>query len=88
MPRMGDKRVRHVEITQRNNFDEQAHYYAKALNSQLHEMVSHFFCLGHERIITRYTHLNPQVDEGFLRDILTYQPKHFFWGEQILRFLL
>ena len=33
-----------------------------------------------KRIIKRYLHLNPQVDEGALNDILSYQPKHFYWG--------
>ncbi len=71
---------RYVEIIKPDNFDEQKHFYSRALNSQVHEMVGHFMDLGPERIIKRYTHLHPQVDADFLRSILSYQPKHFFWG--------
>lgn len=69
-----------VEIIEPNKFDQQNHFYPKALNTQLHAMVSHFFNLDHERIIKRYSHLHPQVDPEFLREILKYKCKHFFWG--------
>lgn len=72
--------MRKIEIITPDNFEQEDHFYPKALNSQLHSMVSHFFNLDHERIINRYIHLNPQVDEAALRDILKYQSKHFFWG--------
>jgi hypothetical protein len=69
-----------VEYIKPNSFEQENHFYPKALNSQLHLMVSHFFNLGHERIVKRYTHLNPQVDSKALNEILAYQSKHFFWG--------
>jgi hypothetical protein len=72
--------MRKVETIHPDCFEQEDHFYPKALNSQLHAMVSHFFNLDHERIIERYGHLNPQVDTGALRDILKYQSKHFFWG--------
>ncbi|CAG8487407.1 12517_t:CDS:1, partial [Racocetra persica] len=34
----------------------------KVLNTTIHPLVSSFFGLGNDRIITRYTKLNPQVD--------------------------
>ena len=43
-------------------------------------MVSHFFNLNHERVISRYKHLNPQIDHEYLKKVLTSQSKHFFWG--------
>jgi hypothetical protein len=69
-----------VELIPPGSFESENHFYAKALNSQLHTMVSHFFNLNHERIIKRYGYLNPQVNTDVLREILTYQCKHFFWG--------
>lgn len=62
------------------NFEPQDHFYPKALNSQLHAMVSHFFNLNHRQIIERYRHLNPQVDGDALMEVLNYQSKHFYWG--------
>jgi hypothetical protein len=72
--------VRRVEIIKVNDFEQENHFYPKALNSQLHAMVSHFLNLDHDRIIKRYSHLNPQVDTSALESILKYQCKHFFWG--------
>lgn len=69
-----------IELILPDNFEQDSHFYPKALNAQLHPMVSHFFNLDHERIINRYIHLNPKVDEQRLREILKYQSKHFFWG--------
>ncbi len=71
---------REIEIIKPDNFEQENHFYPKALNSQLHAMVSHFFNLDHERIIKRYSHLNPQVDTDKLREVLKYQCKHFYWG--------
>lgn len=63
-----------------DGFDEQNHFYPKALNSQLHPMVCHFLNMDHERIIERYTHLNPQVSHKNLSRVLTYKTKYFHWG--------
>lgn len=71
---------REIERIQPDGFEAERHFYPKALNSQLHAMVSHFFNLEHERIINRYVHLNPQVDESLLREVLKYQSKAFYWG--------
>lgn len=72
--------MKEVELIRPDHFEQDHHFYPKALNSQLHAMVSHFFNLDHERIINRYHHLNPQVDVDALRTILKTQNKHFYWG--------
>lgn len=69
-----------IELIEPDNFEQDNHFYPKALNSQLHPIVSHFFNLDKKRIIARYLHLNPQVDAKVLDDILSYVPKHFYWG--------
>ncbi len=69
-----------VELIKPHNFEVDDHFYPKALNSQLHPMVGHFFNLSHDRILKRYGHLNPQVDLEKLKEVLEYQTKHFFWG--------
>ena len=71
---------RAIELIKPSSFEPDHHFYPKALNSQLHPMVGHFFNLGHDRILKRYGHLNPQVDLEALDKVLKYQTKHFFWG--------
>ena len=69
-----------IELIEPNSFEQENHFFPKALNSVLHPIVSHFFNLDRNQIIKRYTHLNPQVSEDSLMEILSYQPKHFYWG--------
>ncbi len=69
-----------IEIISPDEFEAENHFYPKALNSQLHPMVNHFFNLDIERVIARYNHLNPKVNSEYLREILNYQCRHFFWG--------
>ncbi|KAG0234203.1 hypothetical protein BGW42_006841 [Actinomortierella wolfii] len=62
------------------HFEPDRHFYPRVLNAQIHPMVGYFFSLGNERIIARYMHLNPQVNETVLRKCLEYRPKHFQWA--------
>ncbi|KAG0301530.1 hypothetical protein BGZ97_002753 [Linnemannia gamsii] len=62
------------------HFESEKHFYPRVLNAQIHPMVGYFFSLGNERIIARYMHLNPQVNEEVLRKCLDYVPKHFQWA--------
>ncbi|KAF9583386.1 hypothetical protein BGW38_009594 [Lunasporangiospora selenospora] len=62
------------------SWETDKHYYARVLNAQIHPMVGYFFSLGNERVIARYMHLNPQVNEQTLRNCLEYVPKHFLWA--------
>ena len=61
-------------------FDPHAHWYPRALNAQLHPMVSAFLSLGNERIAERYQHLNPAVDKAKLLALLHADCKHFQWS--------
>ncbi len=72
--------MKKIELIKPNNFEQDNHFYPKALNSQLHPIVSHFFNLDKQRIIKRYLHLNPQIKKTALEEVLSYRPKHFFWG--------
>ncbi len=67
-----------TEIVNPGSFDPNRHWYPKALNAQIHPLVSYFMNLEPERIVSRYCHLNPQVDRTLLEELLTYQPRHFF----------
>ena len=71
---------RDIEVKEPNNFEQENHFYPKALNSQIHPIVGHFLNLDNEIIINRYSHLNPQIDVDVLRKNLTYKSKHFYWG--------
>ena len=72
--------IRKIELIKPDSFEQENHFYPKALNSQLHALVSHFLNLDHDRIVKRYNHLNPQVDPIALKTILSRQSKHFHWG--------
>ncbi|KAG2227634.1 hypothetical protein INT45_004675 [Circinella minor] len=61
-------------------FEPEQHFYPRVLNAQIHPLVQSFFTLGNERIIARYTHLNPRVKAETLREILSYKPKYFQWA--------
>ncbi len=67
-----------IEIIHPGTFEPNNHWYPKALNAQIHPLVSYFMNLGSERVVNRYCHLNPQVDKEKLTELLAYQPRHFF----------
>eukprot|EP00003_Mantamonas_plastica_P021712 TRINITY_DN3556_c0_g1_i8.p1 TRINITY_DN3556_c0_g1~~TRINITY_DN3556_c0_g1_i8.p1 ORF type:complete len:480 (-),score=166.39 TRINITY_DN3556_c0_g1_i8:1051-2490(-) len=50
------------------------------MNATIHPMVNSFMKLGRERIISRYSHLNPNVDVDVLREILSTQCQYFRWA--------
>ena len=61
-------------------FDPHAHWYPRALNAQLHPMVSTFMALGNERIAERYHQINPAVDKQALLTLLRSECRHFQWS--------
>ncbi|KAI8827169.1 uncharacterized protein EV422DRAFT_491186 [Fimicolochytrium jonesii] len=61
-------------------FEPERHFYPRVLNANIHPLVASFFSLGNERIIARYTHLNPQVDMEALTKLLAYKPTYFQWA--------
>jgi hypothetical protein len=67
-------------IVSQGEFEPEQHFYPRVLNAQIHPLIQSFFTLGNERIIARYTHLNPQVKAEDLKEILSYTPKHFQWA--------
>ncbi|KAI8922629.1 hypothetical protein BC831DRAFT_475008 [Entophlyctis helioformis] len=62
------------------DFEAERHFYPRVLNANIHPLVSSFFSLGNERILARYTHLNPQVNIEALKALLEYKPKYFQWA--------
>lgn len=70
----------HAQIVPPDSFEPAKHFYPRTLNAQLHAMVAFFMRLGTKRIVSRYCHLNPQVDKAALAECLGTQTKHFFWG--------
>ncbi|RIB28315.1 hypothetical protein C2G38_1930914, partial [Gigaspora rosea] len=62
------------------DFDPELCFPPKILNATIHPLVTSFFNLGNDRIITRYKNLNPQVDINVLRNYLEYNPKFFKWA--------
>lgn len=64
-------------------FEPDQHFYPRVLNAQIHPLVQAFFSLDNDRIIARYTHLNPKVKPECLRKLLSYQPTHFHWAGKL-----
>ena len=67
-------------IVEPGHFVTDEHYYPRVLNAQLHPLVSALLNLDHERLISRYCHLNPRVDAGELERLLTTRPRFFGWA--------
>jgi hypothetical protein len=75
----GEKVTEARQIGQ-GEFEPEQHFYPRVLNAQIHPLIQSFFTLGNDRIIARYTHLNPQVNPADLKEILSYNPKYFQWA--------
>lgn len=69
-----------TKIFQPGQFEPTNHWYAKALNAQIHPLIHFFMTLSPERIITRYCHMHPVTDREKLTEIFTYQPRYFAWA--------
>ncbi|KAI9336779.1 hypothetical protein BDR26DRAFT_864585 [Obelidium mucronatum] len=69
-----------AKVVGSGEFEAEKHFYPRVLNAHIHPLVSSFLTLGNERILARYTHLNPQVNEEALKNLLEYKPKYFQWA--------
>lgn len=74
------KKKHQARLVLTGEFEPEHHFYPRVLNAQIHPLVQSFLTLGNERIIARYTHLNPQVKAETLREVLSYKPKFFQWA--------
>lgn len=72
--------MREIEKFKSSDFESENHFYPKVLNSQLHPLVAYFYNLDNVRIAQRYCHLNPQVRQEVLSELLNYKTEHFHWG--------
>lgn len=75
-----------IRQVSQGEFEPEQHFYPRVLNAQIHPLVQSFFTLGNDRIIARYTHLNPQVKPEVLKNILSYHPTHFQWAGKFFFF--
>jgi hypothetical protein len=62
------------------SFIPEKHWYPKALNATIHPLVKFFLSLQTDRMINRYCHLNPHVDEEKLAAVLKQPTKYFKWA--------
>lgn len=61
-------------------FDPVKHFYPRAVNAEIHSLIETFLSMGNDRIVARYTNLNPRVRPEVLKNILSYIPSHFQWA--------
>lgn len=63
-----------------DSFEPSQHFYPRVLNAQVHPLVAYLIRMSTERIVSRYCHLNPQVDPGTLDACLRTNTRHYHWG--------
>lgn len=68
------------QLVEPGQFSPERHFYPRVLNAQMHSMVRYFLSLSNERILMRFSHLNPQVDAATLKSILEFQPRYLRWS--------
>lgn len=73
-------KVHHARCIKPGSFEPDAHWYPKALNATIHPMVNFFLNLDVNRIVERYCHLHPTVEQEAIRQWLSYKPKYFRWA--------
>jgi hypothetical protein len=69
-----------VEVFQPGEFESERHFYPRTLNAQIHPLVSNFFRMGIERLVSRYCHLHPYVNRKVLTEVLTTEPRYLRWS--------
>ena len=67
----------YARIVKPETFEPENHWYARALNAQIHPLVAFFMHLDANKIISRYCHLNPRVNAEKLHELLSYRPHYF-----------
>ncbi|MFW5982065.1 MAG: hypothetical protein ACOCQO_02535 [Halanaerobiaceae bacterium] len=69
-----------AELIMPDTFDVDKHYYTKVVNAQAHTLVNYFMNMGKDRVVERYCHLNPQIDSNYLKSLIEYRAKYFYWS--------
>ncbi|GAB4408188.1 MAG: hypothetical protein OHK0039_11090 [Bacteroidia bacterium] len=65
-----------MQIVEPGHFEPSKHWYPKALNAQIHPLVSYFMHMRADRIVQRYCHLHPRVHATKLRELIDYRPRY------------
>ncbi len=69
-----------TKLVKPGTFNNENHWYPKALNATIHPMVNFFLNLDKQKIVSRYCHLHPKVNKDKLEEILSYTCKYFLWS--------
>lgn len=71
-----------ILFSHEDNWETENFFYTKVLNSLPHPLITYFFnmTLDVDRVISRYTHLYPDIKKDVLRNLLTTEPQHFRWS--------
>lgn len=72
--------MKNISVVQPRTFNTFDHWYPKALNAQIHPLVSYFMNMSTQRIVERYAYLNPTINKDTLRTLLAYKPTHLQWA--------
>lgn len=72
--------MRKIDVFRPGDFRPENHFYPRVLNAQIHPIVSYFLKMSRDRLVNRFCHLNPRVDEKVVYDLLNYSPKYFPWA--------
>ncbi|MCG8417759.1 MAG: hypothetical protein MJE77_07425 [Proteobacteria bacterium] len=69
-----------IEIFQPGEFEPERHFYPRTLNAQIHPLVTTFFHMPIQQLVSRYCHLHPYVSRTTLSEILTTEPRYLRWS--------
>lgn len=72
--------IRPYRCVNPGEYELESHFYPRVPNAQLHPLVRFFLELGNDRILNRYCHLHPEVDEKALRELVATPPRFFRWA--------
>lgn len=61
-------------------FVPEKHFYPRVVNAEVHSLIETFLSMENDRIIARYTNLNPRIKPETLKSVLSYIPSHFQWA--------
>jgi hypothetical protein len=68
------------EVFTPGEFEAERHFYPRAQNAQIHPLVSSFFRMSVDRLVSRYCHLHPYTQRETLKEILTTPPRYLRWS--------
>ena len=69
-----------AKVIEPGSFEVQSHWYPRCVNANLHPIPNMFMNMSTERIVARYCHLHPEVDDTAVSAVLSHENQVFRWA--------